>query len=262
MPFPESERVIYDKNPLEKVICELRFPQILRIESEAPAPFQDRIRGDYPLIKKRTPLNLGLPPEVAKIFPLDLNIEGSPLTYDFSSVDNLWVVGLNSGSISLSSLEYRRWEDFKHHLDLPLSAFVELYSPAFYSRVGLRYRNVIRRSRLGLEGSSWSDLLQSYISGLFSSPDVASAIEGAFHQVLIRLPEGAGQVRINHGLATDNETDEVCYVIDNDFFAEPKTEVDNALEKLDLFKKLSARLFRWFITDRLHNAMGPNRIGE
>lgn len=76
MLFPESERVIYDQNPLEEVICELRFPQILRIESEAPAAFQDRVRGEYPLVNKRTPLNLGLPPEVAKIFPLELNIKG------------------------------------------------------------------------------------------------------------------------------------------------------------------------------------------
>jgi len=32
MPFPEVKRVIYEHNPLDKVICQLRFPPILRIE--------------------------------------------------------------------------------------------------------------------------------------------------------------------------------------------------------------------------------------
>jgi hypothetical protein len=45
-PFPESERIIYAKNPLESVICQLRFPAILKISSEPPVEFQETLRKD------------------------------------------------------------------------------------------------------------------------------------------------------------------------------------------------------------------------
>lgn len=49
MPFPESKRVFYVKNPLAEVICQLRFPAILRIGAESPHEFQERIRDHLPL---------------------------------------------------------------------------------------------------------------------------------------------------------------------------------------------------------------------
>ena len=52
MPFPDSERVIYQRNPLLEVICQLRFPSILRIDSEAPAVFQERVRKEYPMYQE------------------------------------------------------------------------------------------------------------------------------------------------------------------------------------------------------------------
>ncbi|MBL8785507.1 MAG: TIGR04255 family protein, partial [Deltaproteobacteria bacterium] len=46
--IPESPRVIYASNPLADVICQVRFPRILRIDNELPADFQDAIRGQFP----------------------------------------------------------------------------------------------------------------------------------------------------------------------------------------------------------------------
>ena len=48
MPFPEVKRVIYKKNPLDRVICQLRFAPILKIDAEIPADFQEMIRADFP----------------------------------------------------------------------------------------------------------------------------------------------------------------------------------------------------------------------
>ena len=69
MGFPESPRAIFKKKPTEKVICQLRFPTLLRLDSESPAQFQERIRVKYPLLKERAvpELGLNLPPEIRKI---------------------------------------------------------------------------------------------------------------------------------------------------------------------------------------------------
>jgi hypothetical protein len=61
--FPDSARVIYGKAPLTGVVCQLRFPPILRIESAPPADFQDRIREQFPLLERRpqSPTPPGIP---------------------------------------------------------------------------------------------------------------------------------------------------------------------------------------------------------
>ena len=51
MKFPESPRVRYSRNPLLEVICQLRFPKILSIETEVPVGFQEDIRSEYPVFK-------------------------------------------------------------------------------------------------------------------------------------------------------------------------------------------------------------------
>jgi hypothetical protein len=40
MEFPEAERVIYSRNPLAEVACQLRFPRILALDERIPADFQ------------------------------------------------------------------------------------------------------------------------------------------------------------------------------------------------------------------------------
>lgn len=264
MPFPDSQRVIYENNPLEEVICQLRFPPILRISSEAPVAFQERVRGAYPILRENqgTELGANLPPEIVKFMALEASLGTGTTTYDFISADELWTVGLVRDSLSLSTRRYERWEGFKEHLMLPLNSFVEEYSPAFYTRIGLRYRDVIRRSVLGLDGVSWSDLLRPHIAGELSSPDLANAIENAVHQVVVQTGDGHSRVRLQHGLARSKSTDETCYVIDSDFYTEKRTEPRNAIETLDYFNHLSGRLFRWCIADRLHEAMRPRYIQD
>ena len=41
--FSYEDRCIYRRSPLIEVICQLRFPAILRIDAQAPAQFQEAI---------------------------------------------------------------------------------------------------------------------------------------------------------------------------------------------------------------------------
>lgn len=57
-----------------------------------------------------------------------------------------------------STLRYPGWEAFARQLDKPLASFIRIYHPSFFQRVGLRYVNIVSRSRLGLEDADWADL--------------------------------------------------------------------------------------------------------
>jgi uncharacterized protein (TIGR04255 family) len=260
MPIPESPRVIYATNPLDEVICQLRFPPVLRIDSEIPAAFQESVRREYPLFREEHSIQaVGIPANLSQLFGA-VTPFGGRKSYGFLSTDEIWQVTLTRDFIALTCKEnYRRWEEFKAHFDVPLRAFVQHYEPAFYTRVGLRYRNVIVRSKLQLENVSWNELLQPYIAGELGS-ELAPSIEEITQQLSLRLDEFEGKVTIQHGTAKVKDTGEECYYIDADFYAERRVEIGEVERIFNYFNHQSGRLFRWCITTRLHEAMEPAAV--
>lgn len=126
MTFPESPRVIYEKNPLQEVVCQLSFPPILRIGSTAPAEYQELIRREYPLFEETPTAELpaDISPELSKLLA-DKALLGSPtMDYEFASVDGNWVVDLTRDSLTFTSYDYKRWEDYRSHLRGPFEAFL------------------------------------------------------------------------------------------------------------------------------------------
>jgi uncharacterized protein (TIGR04255 family) len=72
------------------------------------------------------------------------------------------------------------------------------YSPAFFNRIGLRYRDVIRRSELSLANVPWNELLRPELAGEFHSP-LARNTKLATHQLVLSLSKGTARVLIQHG---------------------------------------------------------------
>jgi uncharacterized protein (TIGR04255 family) len=261
MPFPDSPRIIYNKNPLTEVICQLSFPAILRIDSEIPANFQSKIQENYPIYQEAQGANLKLnfPQELAQVVGNTLSLKSGRASYQFLSGDRKWKVTLTREFLSVSTKEYTRWEDFKQHLEIALEAFIEEYKPLFFTRIGLRYQDLIQRSKLDLENVSWSELLSPPIAGELSAPEIVDKITHCVNQLTITLDENGSMVLLNHGLVS-NENSEDLYIIDSDFLTEQKTEVQNVIEKLNYFNKFSGRLFRWCISEKLHNALEPQPV--
>lgn len=259
MPFPEARREIYENNVLQEVLCQLRFPTILRIDSEVPARFQDAIRSEYPLFKQQAAP--ALPVDMVQAMQqLNVNFDIGPPGYNFLTEDKRWTLGITRDFITLSTKRYERWEEFKGHLGRPLQALVEVYAPAFFSRIGLRYRNLIQRSKLNLsENTPWSELLEPQILGMLGSKEITEEINTYGQDVLLSLSDQRGQLHIQHGLAKVRSSREQCYVIDGDFFTTKRTTINDAIQTLDDFNEDSRRLFHWCITDRLREAMVPRR---
>lgn len=262
-PFPDSERVIYERNPLAEVICQVRFPAILKIATELPAEFQERIRSEYPIFREKQPEiedGQGLPPAFLQAIIKRSKPELSG--YDFLSTDGLWTVGLTRDFLALSTTRYVSWEDFFAHLQQPLKALLDIYHPAFFTRVGLRYKDLIQRSDLGMLETSWERLLNPAIGGMLTVPELGGLIEGTQGQVFMRLPDFNSYVRINHLVVRAEEKQEDCFVIDNDFHTQERTRVQDVDRTLAYFNKQSGRLFRWCISEELHLALKPTAAAQ
>jgi uncharacterized protein (TIGR04255 family) len=62
-----------------------------------------------------------------------------PVTnYHFLSADGQWKLNVTRDSHRSATLRYPGWEAFARQLDKPLAAFIRLYKPAYFQRVGLR----------------------------------------------------------------------------------------------------------------------------
>lgn len=257
--FPASPRVIYEHSPLIEVVCQLRFPTILRIESEVPADFQDRIRGMYPVLSRQKSGGMGnIPPEVAKI----IGVAGQQSQYTFESEDGAHAIVLAPDSIALTSHAYQRWENFRDFLQPAVDALVDVYKPAFFMRIGLRYQNAIVPSAVGMSGRPWADLISNNILGELSHSFGDGRLEEAHRHLRIRSKDEREGFLLQHGIGQHAVTSEDAYVFDIDFYTDKKAEIVDAVSFLERFNYRAGRAFRWCISDELHHALHPTELGD
>ena len=257
--FSREERCVYRSSQLGEVICQLRFPEILTIGANSPVDFQEAIRDEYPQYSVRKE---SAAPKITGT-PGNLTLENQPQTpnYQFVSADGLWRVNLTSKFISLACARYTCWEDFAAKLDKPLAAFIKIYRPAYFERVGLRYMNFISRKALGLENTPYSELIQPCYLGLLAEEDIAEASctrSTVDAEIALRggcrakIHAGPGMVKKNG--QPDNE---VKFIFDQDLFMPGKVPVNLSAGALQTLHSQAYAIFRGAITDTLHDAMEP-----
>lgn len=254
MPFPAVERVIYEKNPLVEVVCQFRFPEILAIEAKPPVEFQEIIRNKFPIYEKASDQPLPVPAEIRTL----LGEGPGRLVHKFITDDRKWEITLSNNFLALTANSYIRYEPFREHANMALEALISVYNPAFLTRIGLRYKDFIVRSDVGMKDKNWQELLKPSIISELKDPDVGHEIRMMQKKLLIEI-EG-GQVQLIHGFVTKTDNQEPCYLIDADFYTQDKTEVKDGMAILKKFNEFARGLLRWAIADELHKAMVPKRV--
>ena len=257
--FSTRDRCHYRSNQIAEVICQLRFPEILSIGTTAPAAFQDAIRDEFPQFIRRQ----DLPAPKITGMPGHLSLENQPgvINYQFSSADGTWRVNLTSRFISLTCNRYSSWEDFAKKLDKPLAAFIQIYKPAYFERIGLRYLNFISRYELGLEGVSFSQLIAPCYLGPLMEEDVQEANSTRCNVDAELNIRGGCRLKVHAGpglVKKNGKSDqEVKFIFDQDLFMPGQIPVNLSAGALQTLHAQAWSIFRGAITDQLHNAMDP-----
>jgi len=256
--FPASERVILERNPLIEVVCQLRFPPILKVDAELPALFQEAIRSKYPFYggEPETSMPVDVPPQVRELLSAK---SSTKLLHRFTSQDGQRRVTLARDYVALETSAYSRWEEFEPALVEIVDSLITLYSPAMFTRIGLRYVNALSRETLGLTSFTWSDLLCPEIAGELACEGSGFDFARRAVEFTINLPQSVGQATVRHGLAeTDPET-HTMYLIDCDLYAQ-RVPIDAATKRLNDIHSYAGRIFRWCISSRVLEALKPLAI--
>ncbi len=263
MLLSDAERCRYETSTLHEVICQLRFPAILSIDTREPADFQEQIRAVFPryAVQKETP-----PAKLIRQGGAQrLETEKPINNYTFLSANNLWKLNLTRDFIALSTLRYSSWEDFAKMLDQTLVAFIRTYQPAFFERIGLRYMNFISREKLGLSSEPWNALLADAYLGPLAEDDMIGRIErtsldfemnftGNAH---CKVHAGPAHLQLKAPNAPPKVEEEEKFMLDLDFSMRGSIAPNLAAAGLETLHSYAYPVFRGAITETLHNAMGP-----
>ena len=254
-----NTRYHYVKPPLIETISQVRFPTILAIGNDEPADFQEAIRADFP---KYTARKEQQPPKVedGKLVP-----QPSITNHTFVSADGVWKVNLTKDFIALSTLRYTSWEAFAQTLDKILVAFIQVYKPAFFLRIGLRYMNAISKDLLGVTDLLWDDLINSPFIGVLDQPDVDENttaksmldVDTAFGEGR-RLRLHCGPGILNNGKQKESKP---RFILDSDLsLVREQIPCESIADELNTLHDCATRLFNAAATQELKNAMGPTPI--
>lgn len=229
----------YHHSPFLTVSCRLHFPPILTISRDLPAPFQEKLRKDFPL------------------FQPTQDRRG----YRFGTQDGAKEILLTSESLAVSTIHFTSWREFQENIAAAVEALRTCYEPAFCTRVNLRFQGLLRPSRYGVTKIHWASLINAKVLGPFSLPGQTGQLQGSRHEVVVTLPPSSNRFRLVHGFVEArepgqaNQPGEPSYLLDQDYFTTQRGEWSALMATLDQFEQEAGRFFRLCVTDQLHQAM-------
>ncbi len=257
--FSETTRYHYEKNQLLDVICQIRFPAILSIDTQEPAGFQELIREEFPQFMARK--EPAVPRTVKNGGANGADHLQELVNYYFIDADDGWRVNLTRQFVALTCSRYDCWELFAKKLDKILAAFISVYHPAYFERIGLRYLNAFSRKALDLEAFDWRDLVQPAYLGFLAQEDV---LERTTTQCLQNLETGlAGGCRLKlhcgpGQLQRKGQTDkEVRYILDLDVSMSGKVPVNQVAPALSTVHAQANTIFENALQPTLRTALQP-----
>lgn len=270
MKIAPTPRVVYANNPLAEVICQIRFQRV-DLSVDALDSLQRGLDGrGYSQRHDESSFNVILEPAHEGSPPVPKMVEGDSI-HHFSRPDGGAKVSMSCEFIAFTSTNYRNWDEYLPDLLQAVREFNNQVGTVAVTRIGLRYRDVIERSVLGLDGTPWHELIKPFMLGpladnsLCESGEVdEDAFESQVSQSLMRL-DGC-KLLLQTSLLTPVTDASKAFLIDADFFHEMDSnqECGNASNSskelvalLEILHSNAGALFRRAITEKLHHALSP-----
>jgi uncharacterized protein (TIGR04255 family) len=236
--LPPAVRVQYERNYIRTAVCELKFPTLLEYEEKKPIKLATLLRKAYPHYEAERGVNIarGI-------------VEKDIVRHVFLSKKRDWLVSFTSSALSLESKKYIRFEDLSGRLETLIDRTREFLDTDFYTRVGLRYINVIPmesdESATRWEGWVNPDLVKPWIDGTYGAVShFIQEVAGA---------TSAGQYTFRHGVGGTTSSGDPEYKLDFDFYKQD-VPIDDTLGLVTEFNAINFQFFSW--------AAGPKAIAR
>ncbi len=233
----------YARNFIRQAVCELKFPTLMSISAaKPPEKFVSALRKRFPIYETVNEVSIG--GGQGSVTAHAHVVRSSKLT---------WTATIRQSSIVLETSAYGRYADFKERLSEVIAAALPVIDCDFFTRVGLRYVNVIET-----DGSSMSEWVNPALVG---SLDV-NAFKG-FSEFAGKFTLGAvdGGCMLQHGIRINQESQtsgpvpiRPDYVVDIDSFR-VEVAADEVLGKIDSMHHQVFSMFSWALGEKAKLAL-------
>jgi len=234
--LPEVEPVQYERNFIRTAVCELKFPIILEWEDHPPVSVQKELRKEYPYHKKVQSIDID-PQHQKSQANIALNLQ---------SKNKNWTVSIRPDAIALETRLYKNFEEFHDKLKKIVAVVDKKIDADFFTRVGLRYINVIHFADDEFGELLNPDLVAPILKNIYGSVK-------EFYQHVNGNTE-YGLYNFRHGIKP-NEKSEREYFLDFDYFKEG-VEIGDALELVKNFHEYNFKFFHWTLGKKAFDQLG------
>jgi len=247
--FPQREDVRLQRAPLSEVICQVRFPPILRIASEQPVAFQEWVRERFPQLE----VEQGVLVRMEPLGTTPPSAKPEPRIFRFKSPDGNTTVSLALNFYALSTTSYTHWRDFLEILQLVNQAAREVYNIPYAVRVGLRYINHLTFENTGT--SSVRELLA------ILRPELTVLLRGdcwdeprqMLNQLLL-AGEGDERLTLRSGFRNGEEP---IFLLDFDYYAEGNIPLEELTTLCRRYHDVIYNAFHWCIREEKLAVFAP-----
>jgi uncharacterized protein (TIGR04255 family) len=235
---PDAGSAHYQKNFIRLAVCELRFPTLFEVEAETPPlALSKALRKEYPTH------------ELLKNVAVNLGGVAHSNAHAFRSKKGRWSVTLRAAALSLETSRYDSFDEFAERLAVVLKAAEATIDSDFFTRVGLRYINIVP-----CEPETASEWVNPALVG-----PLAAGTYGTVNEYWQRVqgPTPMGGYTFTHGVQVQPGSPAREYLLDFDFFKEDVAIV----ETLSVAKKLHElefSMFHWSLGPKAKEHLGPS----
>lgn len=197
----------YKRNFLRQAVCELRFPTLMELgEPRPPASLVKALRKEYPHL------------ELANEVTVGIGGTGSNNTHIFRSAKLTWSVSLKQSALSVETTSYTDYAHMRERVLRVVEAAAKVIDSDFFTRIGLRYINVIDSDTDPVHGWVNPELVGPLLSGYFTGIHEyagklqLAAIDGGCllqHRILLKQKHASEETRAEYLLDIDSFRNEI-----------------------------------------------------
>ena len=237
--FPKVEKREFEKNYLDSVVIELRYPTLLRLVDGDPVDLQNVLRSRFPNYQPNTRFQM-----------TPKGTTGEQSVYQFADRSKDTVLEITSSTISLQARRYTNFEDLIDPLQFVLENCVPLLDTNFFTRIGLRFINKI--AGFAYNGSDIADWINSDltkpigVSGLGSIAHMHSNVTGSCGENSFYL--------FQYGLSPEQNANGRQFVLDWDYYCDD-VDVKSCIKKLLWYREQHRDFFWWSLGKKAQEAL-------
>lgn len=240
--FPTKTEIRLKKSPLDEVICQVKFPPILKIVKESPIEIQEMVRSRFPVFQAEQGLIFKMPSIGSTEKP---GVETPPKVHRFLTADGKAHLALAPVFYALATKKYTHWGDFLQELDTISQAVVQIYQPAYATRIGLRFINRFAKNNTGCK--TIEELLELFRAELTCLIKTDAWTDPFEMQSQIVLKDRNAKLAIRTGLGRDKK--EAFFILDFDYFEEGQLDLNKLDQRLERYHSKIYDAFRWCLKD-------------